>query len=449
MKKVTLFPKKRAKEIRYTLCLILACLSLTIFNSCDDDNDEMDDLPEVKEALSPEVFLKWNSLLQKTYTFTPDKGLPPPILSRIFAMYHLAMHDALNSVDQRYETYASTAFDSTADPNVTMNQAVYEVFGVIGFQEGPLKVSVDSLYQAILGSAEEGPSKNNGIALGKAVASAILNAREGDAPYLAPLYPTRESGTTPGEYRYLPFNNFGMAYALAGFHLLKPFVIPSGDAFPVVNPYRVNTPEYTKDYNEVKMEGEKVPLVNLSDKKHLGLFWAENSSRGWNEVAGKVYAKKNNNMDAYETARLFALLHVAIADAYISVFDSKMHYYYWRPISAIHEGDEDGNPNTVGDLNWEPQLPTPPIGEYPSAHAMTGAAAGVVLIQEFGDDVSFTTNSGYISGNRSFNNIYEAILENSLSRIYIGYHFRKAVEVGEEKGYEIGVYVYENALKKK
>ena len=173
------------------------------------------------KALSPEVFLKWNSLLQKTYTFTPDKGLPPPILSRIFAMYHLAMHDALNSVDQRNETSASTAFDSTADPNVTMNQADYEVFGVIGFQEGPLKVSVDSLYQAILGSAEEGPSKNNGIALGKAVASAILNAREGDAPYLAPLYPTRESGTTPGKYRYLPFNNFGMAYPLAGLFSTK------------------------------------------------------------------------------------------------------------------------------------------------------------------------------------------------------------------------------------
>jgi hypothetical protein len=126
-----------------------------------------------------------------------------------------------------------------------------------------------------------------------------------------------------------------------------------------------------------------------------------------------------------------------------------MHYYYWRPISAIHEGDDDGNPDTVGDLNWESQLPTPPVGEYPSAHAMTGSAAGVVLIQEFGEDVSFTINSGYLSGTRSFNNIYEAISENSLSRIYIGYHFRKAVEVGEEKGYEIGVYVYENTLKEK
>ena len=428
--------------------VLFIALAICLIN-CDDDDNDFVNPPPVKEALSPEVFLKWNNLLQKTYTFTPDRGLPPPIISRIFAMYHLAMHDALNSVDQQYENYASTIFDPTADPNVTLNQAVYEVFSVIGFQEGPLRVSVDSLYQAVLGSAEDGSTKDNGIVLGKAVAAAILNDRAADAPYLAPLYPTKESGTIPGKYRYLPFNNFGLAYGLAGFHLLKPFAIPSGDAFPVVAPYRVNTPEYAQDYNEVKMEGAKVPLENLSDKKHLGIFWAENSSRGWNEVARKVYAKKNNNMDAYETARLFAILHVAIADAYISVFDSKMHYFYWRPISAIHEGDSDDNPNTVGDLNWEPQLPTPPIGEYPSAHAMTGSAAGAVLMQEFGDEVSFTMNSGYISGTRSFNSIDEAIYENSLSRIYIGYHFRKAVEVGQEKGYEIGVYAYENALQKK
>ncbi len=428
--------------------VLFIALAICLLNCDDDDNDFVNPSP-VKEVLSPEIFLKWNNLLQKIYTFTPDKGLPPPIISRIFAMYHLAMHDALNSVDQRYDNYASTTFDSTADPNIALNQAVYEVFTAIGFKEGPPKASVDSLYQSVLGSVINGSSKDNGIALGKAVASAILTTREADAPYLAPLYPTKESGTIPGKYRYLPVNNLGLGYALGGFHLLKPFAIPSGDAFPVYAPYRVNTPEYTKDYNEVKLEGAKVPLENLSDQKHIGIFWAENSSRGWNEVARKVYAKKNNNMDAFETARLFALLHVAIADAYISVFDSKMHYYYWRPISAIHEGDDDGNPNTAGDLNWEPQLPTPPVGEYPSAHAMTGSAAGVVLIQEFGDEVSFTTNSGYISGTRSFNNIYEAILENSLSRIYIGYHFRKAVEVGEEKGYEIGVYVYENALKKK
>lgn len=454
MKKSNQVSKMKSKGILYPLYFLIVCLVFAMFQSCEDD-DEIADLPPAKETLSPEVFLKWNNMLQKAYTFTPDKGFPPPIISRVFAIYHVTMHDALNSVEQRYETYASTTFDSTADPNAAMIQAVYDVFLQIGIKEGPSRASVDSLYQATLGAIESGTAKDNGLALGKAVAASVLNARASDGPFLLPMYPAKPSGLKPGEYRYLPFNNFGLAYALAGFHLIKPFAIKSADAYPVIEPYQINSPAYTADYNEVKSEGRKVSLEKLSDKKYLGIFWAENSSRGWNEVARKVYAKKSNQatipnkLDGIETARLFALLHMAIADAYISVFDSKMKHYYWRPISAIQEGDNDGNPDTAGDPGWESQLTTPPIGEYPSAHAMTGAAAGEVLIQQFGNDVTFSINSGYISGTREFNSIKDAILENSLSRIYIGYHFRKAVEVGEETGYDIGSYVFEHALKKK
>lgn len=407
--------------------------------------------PEIKKAPGiifknpPDVFLKWNLQIQKAYTFPLNQGFPPPIISRLFSIYHVTMHDALNSVVPIYATYAPQQVDNAADANATMIQAVYEVLGVLGPANGPHKTSIDSLYQMTMASIKNGEKKDRGIALGKKVAANVLAKRSGDIPYLTLVgyNPTPASGMVPGVYKYLPPLN----YALAGFHLQQPWVLASGNQFLVEPPHPLNTPGYTSDYNEVKSLGSLNSVDVLPDDRALGIFWAENTSRGWNAVARSVLEANQKYYDAWQIARLFALMHMGIADAYISVFDSKIHYNYWRPITAIREGDSDGNDDTQGDLSWMPALGTPPIAEYPSAHAQTGAAAGKILINFLGnDEINFTIDSGYYPGTRSFNSIYEAIHENSLSRIYIGYHFRKAVIIGEAAGLQIGDYVSWNAL---
>ncbi len=224
----------------------------------------------------------------------------------------------------------------------------------------------------------------------------------------------------------------------------------SSKQFPVEPPNDINSAEYAADYKEVMDLGELNSTVRTQDQKSLGIFWAENTARGWNNVAREALKTKGKVLDAFEAARLFAILHIAIADAYISVFDSKAFHYYWRPITAIKEGETDGNPNTQGNPAWQSTLITPPIPSYPSEHAMVGAAAGRILIEHFGtSDIAFSISSGYVPGTRSFSSIEEAIQENAVSRIYVGYDFRNAVDVGVDAGYEVGNYVYHNALQAK
>ncbi|MDI1322800.1 MAG: phosphatase PAP2 family protein [Algoriphagus sp.] len=400
---------------------------------------------------SPEIMLKWNHQIQKAYTFyLGGPGLSPPLVSRLFAIYHVAMHDALNSVDPRYETYASEVEDKNADPNAAMIQAVYDVLTALGPTTGPHKTSIDSLYTATMGEVKKGDKKERGIALGKAVAESLLAKRSADVPFikLVGFNPTPPSGTVPGVFKYIaPLN-----YALAGFHLQQTWVINSADQFRPDPPYPVNSPEYTADYNEVKSLGAINSTEVTQDQRSLGIFWAENSSRGLNNVAREVMFSNSKYYNVWEMARLFALLHIAIADSYIAVFDSKIHFNYWRPISAIRTADADGNDDTIGDPAWNSVIATPPVGEYPSAHAISGAAAGGILINFLGkSNIPFTTDSGYFPGTntRSFTDITDAVRENSLSRIYIGYHFRLAVEVGEQSGYELADFVFQNGLKRK
>lgn len=427
--------------------LVFSCQKSTEVRTGPESLSKQDD-PGNNGWQSPNQVLAWNLAIQQAYTFPIGAGAPPPVLSRLFALYHIAMHDALNSIKPKYATYAYHGRDKDADPDMAVAQAVHDVLKAAGPQGAGFQPFTD-LLNGTLTQVPDGDAKTRGIALGKAVAEAVLQRRAPDMPYLALFYSTiPANGTMPGAYRYIaPLNTC----AIAGFHLQQTWVIPSASFFRPGPPDDVNSDAYAQDYNEVKAYGAINSTVRSAEQTEIGVFWAENSSRGWNAVVRDIIEQRpGNSMDAWKTARLLALMHLAIADGYISVFDAKIFYYYWRPISAIQLGDTDGNPNTVGDPNWKPVLGTPAVGEYSSAHALTGAAAGRVIERFFGtSQLSFTTTSGYLPGTRSYTNLRDAIRDNSLSRIYIGYHFRKAVEVGEASGFEIGDYIFERGLKER
>jgi hypothetical protein len=367
-------------------------------------------------------------------------------------MYHVAMHDALNCVKPKYRTYAYHARDKDAHPDAAVAQAAYDVALAIGKVQGDPadiinKAGFAALLTSTLDAIPDGDAKTRGVELGHRVAAAIVALRNADNPLILVRDPANQppNGTLPGQYRYLP----PLEYALPRFHLQQTWALSAASQFRSPVPYAIPSPEYATDFDEVKQLGQLNSAFRTPEQTEIGVFWAENSSRGWNAIALDIIGNRpGRSMDAWKTARLLALMHVAIADAYIGVFDDKVFYNYWRPISAIRLADTDGNSATVGDPTWAPQLNTPAVGEYPSAHAISGAAAGQVMIRFFGNSrLPFTVNSGYLPTTlRTYKNMHDAIRDNSLSRIYIGYHFRKAIDEGQVAGYKVGDWIFDHVL---
>ena len=417
-----------------------------IVSACNQDEVYPELELDSRSWHSPEMVLTWNQAIEDMYTF-PTNALSKsqPVVARIMAMYHLAIHDALNCITPRYERYVGVERDKDADPDAAVAQAAYDVIAVVKYPDQSM-AAMNALLATSLAGIPDGDAKTRGIALGHAVAAAILAQRAVDVPLIQGNYgPPPPEGDEPGEFRYIPPLNYG----LNGYHLMTPFVIASQDQFRPEPPYVVNTPEYTTDYNEVKTLGRATGSMRTAWQTETAVFWAEITNRKWNDIAQQVIASRPpQSMDAWKTARLLALMHSAIADANISSFDSKFHYYHWAPISSIRLGDTDGNDDTEGDALWTALIPALPIGGYPGVHSEAGAAAGEVLIRFFdNDNYDLDLDSPFLPGViRSFSTISDAVDECTIAKIYTGHNTRHAVDAGEEMGYLVGDYIFENGL---
>ena len=445
---------------RFKLPLSLLALFFLFVTACMKDevfNDEENALPDqnvvsTDEELSsrswhsPAMVNAWSQAIEEMFTF-PTNALSKgqPVTARIFAMYHLAIHDALNCITPKYARYVGVERDKDADPDAAVAQAAYDVIAVVKYPDQSM-ANMNALLATSLAGIPEGDAKDRGIALGHAVASAILAQRAADISYIQLNYPNvPPEGDEPGEFRYIPPANYG----LSGYHFMAPFLIASQDQFRPGLPYDVNTPEYTTDYNEVKTLGRATGSLRTAEQTEIAVFWAEITNRKWNEIAQQVIASRPpQSMDAWKTARLLALMHAAIADANISSFDSKFHYYHWAPISAVRLGDTDGNDDTAGDASWTALIPALPIGGYPGVHSEAGAAAGQVLIRFFDkDNYDLDLDCPFLPGViRHFDTISDAVDEFTLSKIYTGHNMRFATDAGEDVGYPLGDYVFENGL---
>jgi hypothetical protein len=378
--------------------------------------------------------------------------------SRMYAMVHIAIHDALNAIDRHSRPYV---FDSQAPSGASTAAAVAAaardvLVSVIG--QLPLEItppaciaagiaSVEADYTAALAAIPDDQAKVDGIAVGQAAAAAILALRADDGADGPILNFNCPLDTSPGEYQCTPGTPF---IVFEEWENVTPFVLKDSSQFRPGPPYGVNRKKYTADFNEVKAlggDGLTTPSARTADQTEIALFWWESAPLKWNRIARTVSA--DEGLDLWENARLFGLLNLALADGYIAMVDSKNHYNYWRPVTAIQTGDTDGNPDTTGDPAWTPLRPTPPDQDYVSGHAMEGGAAAEVLKQFFGTDrISFqgcsvTLPAGSTCSDpspvlRSYASFSQAAAENAYSRILIGFHFRKSVEEGIEYGRKIG-----------
>jgi hypothetical protein len=379
--------------------------------------------------------------------------------SRIYAMMHVAIHDALNAIDRRFRPYT---FDKRAEPGASPDAAVAAAArDVLVALLGQLPrlpfitqscvdasvASVEAAYTAALATLPDTPAKAQGIAVGKAAAAAILALRASDGPAGPFLNSSCPKDTPPGRYQCTPRAPF---IAFEVWEKVTPFVLQDSAQFRPGPPYAVTDKAYTADFNEVKSlggDGATTPSARTADQTQIALFWRESSPLKWSRIARAASA--NAGLNLWQNARLFGLLNMALEDGYIAMSATKNHYSYWRPVTAIQGGETDGNPDTAGDRAWTPLRPTPANQDYASGHSIEGGAGAEVLKQFFGNDrISFqdcgetfpagSTCSGPSPALRSYTSFSQAATENAYSRILIGFHFRKSVEEGTEYGRKIG-----------
>ena len=456
------------KQIKISLLTAISLLFLTVWNSsCKKDfitEPQFPEEPGISSGNRPiepgfvenDMVLYWN---EKTYLVL-DVPLNPPSHVRYFAMIQIAVHDALNSIKPKYECFALlNERQQFASPDAAVASASYWAIKGLNRQGS---FPIDEWYIESLATIPQGESKELGKELGKKAAEAIIANRSDDNFAAANQVLIAPDGTTPGEYRStLPFSNPGMPKNKGLYQwgtLMKGFVVQNNGQFRPVAPFAVSSAEYVADFNEVKEKGSRVGHTRTEDEDEIGRFWVERSANGWNRLTRNLIADKK--LDAWKTARLFALLHTTLSDGITGCFEAKYHYFYWRPESAIRLAD-DGNLLTLSDPNWLPsytEIPnpvnpalnvyTPPIAEYPSAHSMYGGAAAEILKLFFStDNISVNQTSTTAPGiTRHYSTLSQAARDNSLSRIYVGYHFRNACLKGEEQGRQIANYVFNNSF---
>ncbi|HSO66033.1 MAG TPA: vanadium-dependent haloperoxidase, partial [Ornithinibacter sp.] len=315
--------------------------------------------------------------------------------------------------------------------------------------------SVTADYASALAVNPDGAAKTDGIAVGRQAAAAILAERAGDGsdtPLVVADYP---QGTRPGQWSFTPDRPFAFAPGWGG---VRTFGLTGAGQFGVAPPLPLTSARYAKDVNEVKAlggDGVGTPTRRTAAQTEIARFWVESSPLSWNRLARTLAT--SHRLDAWGQARLYGLLNVALADGYVASFATKYGDLFWRPVTAIREADRDGNRRTTADPGWTPLETTPPIPDHDSAHAVEGGAAAMVFRQFFGTDryefshCSTTLPTGGCADTtpslHHFSRFSEAAQENADSRVYIGFHFRRAVEVGNQHGEKIGRWVAQQLLR--
>ncbi len=407
---------------------------------------------------SGNAVIAWNANAGEAAIAACSLGGYAPQEARMYAMAHVAIHDALNAIDLRSRPYAvSLGAAPGASPDAAVAAAARDVLvtvlGSLAFflpadcvNAGIASVEAD--YAAALEAIPDGTAKAQGVALGQAAAAAVLALRSSDGYDTPPVDPDYQEGTVPGEYRYTPGTPFAFAPHLG--EDLTPFVLEDGSQFRPGPPYALTSRRYAADVNEVqRLGGDDVttPSARTDEQTEIALFWVESSPLAWNRLTRTVATAEG--LDLWESARLFGILNMAMTDGYIGTFETKYHYRFWRPVTAIRLADIDGNPATTADPTWTPLVQTPPIPDYDSGHAVEGGTAAQVLKRFFRSDrMSFSACSVTLPAGqrcsdasptlRHFTSFSQAADENAVSRIYVGFHFRDAVETGTKHGKKIG-----------
>jgi hypothetical protein len=384
---------------------------------------------------SANVIVDWDVIGVKTIQ---PVGSPPPIkpglLFRAMAMMHLAMFNAVNAIDPRYQTYK---FQSQGPPGASEDAAAASAAANVLAGIVP-SADVRATLTSYLAAIRDGDAKDRGVKLGEDVASKMLALR------------AKDGSNAPNAYR--PMTQPGVYVPTAmtiGWECLEmaPFAMESPSQFRPGPPPDLKSAEWAKDYNEIKEFGEKNSTKRTPRQTEDARFWLTTGPLATHPLERQIVLGKS--MSPLSSAHFMALASVAEADAIQAVYEAKYHYQFWRPITAIRNGDIAGNPNTAPAATWEPIDATPMHPEYPCAHCIVSSAVATVIEATLGSvdipEVAITTPSAP-GVTHHFTNLQAYIDEVSNARIYAGFHYRNSTVVGQKMGREIGAYVVKTIL---
>jgi hypothetical protein len=378
----------------------------------------------------PDVVTRWNE---------QAVAVPGPAIQRTLAMMHIAMFDAANAIEPRYTRYLSLpAPPKGALPEASAAAAAHGVLIRLFPDQAPtLRITLANA----LASVPDGPDKVEGLRYGDLVAQVICAERLADHILMPGRIFTPDS--TPGGYQLTtpgpsqPVNMNAPNW--------MPFALRSASQFRPNGPPTLTSETYARDFEEVRRLGGITSSERTLEQEEIARWHTEQVPQQLNRIARAETAVDGRNL--LEHARLFALLNLALADALTSVFEAKYAYLSWRPVTAIRNADNDGNPDTFQDTAWAPFLLTPPYPEYPSAHSAMQSAGARVMIGYFGEPYAFQTASSTVPGlTRSYKSFDAFTAEGAFARILGGMSFRAAVEEGVRQGKYVSDWVLDHYL---
>lgn len=400
-------------------------------------------------AAGADVVTDWNSTVVAISAQAPGPAGGPGPRTRTSAIAQVAIHDALNSIEARYDPYVELPPASPgALPEAAVAAAAY--FTLAQLVPNTI-VELDAIYAQRLAELPPCPAEYptciaDGIAAGETAALAILALRSGDGSDTLNLPYTPAPG--PGVHQPTP-----PAFAppmFAGMAQITPFAMRDGWQFRAA-PSEVldlGSEVYTQDYLEVKRVGAADAEANgdrTPEQSAIARYWP-GGGVDWNAITRLILAGRGLNL--WEHARLFALLNIALIDSSISVFDTKYHYNFWRPVTAIRAGDTDGNVATAADPDWESYLTTPPYPDYTCGLTHnTGAAVEVLRRYFVTDAIAYTFTAASVGITRSYESLSQAAVEAVDARVFAGIHFRTSCTQAVRNGEQVGRFTIQHYLK--
>jgi|HubBroStandDraft_6_1064221.scaffolds.fasta_scaffold157899_1 hypothetical protein len=385
----------------------------------------------------------WHEIAANTLctASTPERG-PSTIVD--VAIVHVAMYDAVQAIGGKYKPYHAQIIGASGSPEAATAKAAHDTLANLF----PTKAAdLGTSYKEYLtkkGLKEDDP----GVAVGQKAAAdnLALRADDGRAPNPMPAAFLGENAV--GKWRTTPpQSGYYAQMAAQWLGAAKPFVIQNGSQFRAPTPPALTSERYAKDYNEVKGVGAATNSTRTPEQTELANFYrSEYLCPIFQQIPRDIAKAQSKSID--DSSRLLALVSMAIADTAITVWDSKKHFLLWRPITAIQQGENDGNPATAGDPAWQPFLTTPPYPDYTSGgNGVTGSMTRMLELVFGKDDVAFTVMSPSKEATQTTKNYsrFSDLAKDMVDvRIYQGLHFRFADEASRDQGKQVADVVFKN-----
>jgi hypothetical protein len=387
---------------------------------------------------------QWN--LNATNALIVTGGQAPPVSMLHLAMVHGAVYDAVNAIDGGYTPYLvspdATPFDSQ---DAAAASAAYHV--LVSILPAQL-ASLTAMYNAAIDPSviPDGLAKTRGIAIGLAAANAMIAARTGDGRFGACCF-TVPAVLEPGDWRPLASGNDPNGWI----RNVTPFLINSASQFRTKGPWPLTSPQYAREFNEVKSIGAKTNSTRTQHQTDAALYWAVHPGRTWARIVRGIETERG--LSTADGARLYAQIYLTAADAAISIWADKEYWGFWRPLTAIREAATDGNPATEADPTWDSLIANPPYPDHPSGH-LGLSGSHIETLQEFfhTDQIGWTdtipATATTPAMTMSYSKLSDALNEIIDVRIWSGIHFRAADEQSADLAKDVAKWRKHHYFKK-